>query len=319
MNVSIKKKKSETHNIPNIVIDITKNTVDTVDTVDTIDTADTTHNLSKLDILVLNNGWNGKNEKLIVGIGYNCGIYKQLHEESSRYYKRLNKGINLSLLILTVFLTTDSIINLLKGDILIIIQKVILFIVAIISIVNNFLKFSETSEQHLYAANSFNIIYNEIRNTMCVYKKDRINAIRYMQQTIKEYDHLEISSPEIPKRFIKRMEKRIKTDDIYKDISMPVNQFRKIDVIVDKTDGDSDNNNNCINTQNTNGISENKDKMLNKFKINNMQNIEQIHDCFKIDGELSENDNITIIDIEEYRRNTLDLHAQYEFNRFITH
>ena len=110
---------------------------------------------------MLNNGWNDKNEKLIVGIGYNCGIYKQLHEQSSRYYKKFNKGINLSLLIFSIFLTTDSIINLLKDDTLIIIQKVIIFIIAIISIINNFLKYGELSEQHLQAANSFNIIYND--------------------------------------------------------------------------------------------------------------------------------------------------------------
>jgi|688.fasta_scaffold169176_2 hypothetical protein len=268
--------------------------------------------LNKLDILVLNKGWNDKNEKLIVGIGYNCGIYKQLHEQSSKYYKRLNKGLNLSLLILSIFLTTDSIINLLKDDILIIIQRVIIFIVAIISIINNFLTYGELSEQHLHAAKSFNIIYNDIRNTMCIYKKDRINAIRYMQQTIKEYDHLEISSPEIAELFIKEMEKKIKTDDKYKDISMPINQFREIEVIIDNND------NYTFNTQNTDTKdSVPDDKTSNKFKINNMQNIQQIHECFKIDGELSENDNITIADLEHYRRNGIELQTQYEFNRFM--
>jgi hypothetical protein len=291
----------------------------------TTETENTSHILNKLDILVLNNGWNDKNEKLIVGIGYNCGIYKQLHEQSSKYYKKLDKGISLSLLILSVFLTTDSIINLLKGDIFIIIQKVIIFILAIISIINNFLKYDELSQQHLYAANSFNIIYNDVRNMMCIYKKDRINAIRYMQQTIKEYDHLEISSPEITERFIKKMENKIKTDDKYKDISMPINQFRKIEVIIDKMDNNDNNNDNDIqmNTFNTQNIDNKEsvlhDKTSNKFIINNMQNIEQIHECFKIDGELSENDNITIADVEHYKRNGIELQTQYEFNRFMRH
>ncbi len=309
MNMSIKKKFPETI----ISLDVTT------------ETENTSHILNKLDILVLNNGWNDKNEKLIVGIGYNCGIYKQLHEQSSKYYKKLDKGISLSLLILSVFLTTDSIINLLKGDIFIIIQKVIIFILAIISIINNFLKYDELSQQHLYAANSFNIIYNDVRNMMCIYKKDRINAIRYMQQTIKEYDHLEISSPEITERFIKKMENKIKTDDKYKDISMPINQFRKIEVIIDKMDNNDNNNDNDIqmNTFNTQNIDNKEsvlhDKTSNKFIINNMQNIEQIHECFKIDGELSENDNITIADVEHYKRNGIELQTQYEFNRFMRH
>ena len=31
-----------------------------------------------------------------------------------------------------------------------------------------------------------------------------------------------------------------------------------------------------------------------------MQNIKEIHECFKIDGDLSENDNITVNDLQNY-------------------
>jgi hypothetical protein len=285
------------------------------------ETDENIHTLNKLDILVFNNGWNDKNEKLIVGIGYNCGIYKQLHDHSAKYYKRCNKIINLSLLILSVFLTTDSIINLLKDDALIIIQKVIIFIIAIISIMNNFLKYSELSEQHLYAANSFNMIYNDIRNMMCIYKKDRMNAVKYIQHTLKEYDHLEIASPEISARFIKTMEHKIKTDDKYKNISMPTDQFREIEVIIDKFDKDTNSENiemGSFNVQNMNTQNK-KSPPKNKFKINNMQNIEEIHECFKLDGDLCEGDNITIEDVQNYRKQGLDLQTQYEFNRFMKH
>lgn len=274
--------------------------------------------MNKLNILVLNNGWNDKNEKLIVTIGYNCGIYKQLHEQSSRFYKKVNKTINLSLLILSVFLTTDSVLNLLKDDVLIIIQKIIIFIVAIISIMNNFLKYGEISEQHLQAANSFNLIYNDIRNMMCIYRKDRMNAVKYIQQTLKEYDQLEINSPEISQRLLSKMEKKIATDDKYKDFKMPNNLLREIEVIIDnpkKEDSDSFEMN-TFNAQNTQAIQENN---IPKFKINNMQNIHQIHECFRIDGDLSENDNITISELEYYKKNGLDLQTQYEFNRFMKH
>jgi hypothetical protein len=275
-----------------------------------------THILNKLDILVLNNGWNDKNEKLIVDIGYNCGIYKQLHEQSARYYKKLNKGINLSLLIFSVFLTTDSIINLLKDDVLIIIQKIIIFMVAVISIMNNFLKYGELSEQHLQSSNSFNLIYNDIRNMMCIYRKDRMNAVKYIQQTIKEYDHLEISSPEIPERFIKVMENKLKSNEKFKNISMPDDQLREIEVIIDKNEHE----NIKLNTFNVASQSippEPVKSLPNKFKINNMQNIQEIHECFRIDGDVSENDNLTISDIQYYKRNGLELQSQYEFNRFM--
>lgn len=291
--MSIKKKNSEKSNYSDIAVETDSDV------------------LNKLNILVLNNGWNDKNEKLIVSIGYNCGIYKQLHEQSSRFYKKINKIISLSLLILSVFLTFDSILELLRNDFFIfnIFEKMISFIIAIISIINNFLKYGELSQQHLQAANSFNLIYNDIRNMMCIYRKDRINAVKYIQQTLKEYDQLEINSPEISSRLLKKMEKRIETDDKYKDFKMPNNLLREIEVIVDKPDGIQMNTFNIQNKQNKEDSS--------KFKINNMQNIQQIHECFRIDGDLSENDNITISELEYYRKNGLDLQTQYEFNRFM--
>jgi hypothetical protein len=298
MDLSIKKKNSQNSSHSDVATE-----------------TDDNHVLNKLEILALNNGWNDKNEKLIVNIGYNCGIYKQLHEQSSRFYKQLNKIINLSLLVFSVFLTTDSVINLLKDDILLIVQKVIIFIVAIISIMNNFLKYGELSEQHLQAANAFNLVYNDIRNMMCIYRKDRMNAVKYIQQTLKEYDQLEIESPEIPQRLIKKMETKLKTDDTYKfkDITMPTNQLREIEVIIDKNETPSDSFElNTFNVKNSP-----KQNTVNKFKINNMQNLEQIHECFRIDGELSENDNITVSDVNNFRKNALDLQTQYEFNRFM--
>lgn len=298
MDISIKKKNSQNSSHSDVATE-----------------TDTNHVLNKLEFLALNNGWNDKNEKLIVSIGYNCGIYKQLHEQSSRFYKKLNKIINLSLLVFSVFLTTDSVINLLKDDILLIVQKIIIFIVAIISIMNNFLKYGELSEQHLQAANTFNLVYNDIRNMMCIYRKDRMNAVKYIQRTLKEYDQLEISSPEIPQRLIKRMETKLKTDDTYKfkDITMPTNQLREIEVIIDKNENPNNSFElNALNVKNTT-----TQDTTNKFKINNMQNLEQIHECFRIDGELSENDNITISDVQNFRKNALDLQTQYEFNRFM--
>jgi hypothetical protein len=299
MDISIKKKNSQNSSHSDVATE-----------------TDTNHVLNKLEFLALNNGWNDKNEKLIVSIGYNCGIYKQLHEQSSRFYKKLNKIINLSLLVFSVFLTTDSVINLLKDDIILIVQKIIIFIVAIISIMNNFLKYGELSEQHLQAANTFNLVYNDIRNMMCIYRKDRMNAVKYIQQTLKEYDQLEISSPEIPPRLIKRMETKLKTDDTYKfkDITMPTNQLREIEVIIDKNE--SPNNSFELNALNVKNTTTTQDT-TNKFKINNMQNLEQIHECFRIDGELSENDNITLSDVQNFRKNALDLQTQYEFNRFM--
>ena len=308
MEANIKKKAKNQNDNDN------DNDNDSIDSIDSIDSGNTTK-LTKLDIILLNNGWNDKNEKLVVGIGYNCGIYKQLHEQAAARYKTYNKIINLSLLIFSIFLTTDSILTLLQGEILIIIQKIFIFIIAIISVLNNFLKFSELSIQHAHSASSFNLIYNEIRNMMCIYRKDRFNAVKYIQNMMKEYDHLEISSPEIPDNLIKKMEDKIKKEN--SNIQMPTNQFREIEIIIDKPQDLDNIEMGQMNIKDKNNNNNPKQLSPNKFRINNMQNLTQIHDCFKIDGELSENDDIKLNQLHNYKKYGLNLQTQYEMNRFM--
>lgn len=252
--------------------------------------SDNSVRLNKVDILILNNGWNDKNEKLIVSIGYSSNIYKNLHEKTAIRYNFYDKLINLPLLMLSVFLSTNAIAEFLDTN-YIIIRRLTVFIVTVFSVLNTFLKYAELSTKHSYAAGTFNNVYNDIRNTMCIYRKDRQNAVKYIQTIMKEYDHLEVSSPEIPKSFIKKMRKKTTTQKEYlnENVVMPTDEFQEIQIIVEK---DSD-----------------------KFKINNTQNLKEIHDCFKIDGELCENDNITFDDIHQSRIKGLNLQTEYQMNR----
>jgi len=302
----------------------------------------TQQKLNKLDILVFNNGWNDKNEQLIVNIGYNAGVYKKLHDKSALKYIHYNKILNISLLIFSIFLSTDSILNILQGEILTIIQKIITFIVAFISVLNNFLKYEEKSTQHKQSSQAFNLIYNDIRNMMCIYRKDRTNAVKYIQNIIKEYDYLEISSPEISSYLIKQIKEEIEHDSNIKNKNiMPNNTVKEIEVLVDKNENtynitnnnfhhDSSSNNHSNNHSDTpsdthsDNHSDNHSHQINlpkitqpKFKINNKQNLEDIHQFFRIDGDLSENDNITFDDIQNYRNYSLNLQTQYQMNRFM--
>ena len=174
---------------------------------------------------------------------------------------------------------------------------------------------------------------------MCIYRKDRTNAIRYIQNIIKEYDYLEISSPEISSDLIKQLKQEIDRDDNIKNKNiMPNNTFREIEVFVDKNENNNENNKNenifTINDYDSSNTdkddnrdyskedNENQKIIKNdthKFKINNMQNLEEIHNCFRIDGDLSEKDNITLHDIQQYKNNGLNLQTQYEMTRFMHH
>jgi len=272
---------------------------------DVNETNDTTsQRLNKLDILILNKGWNDKNEKLIVSIGYNSGIYKQLHDQAHKRYIFYNKILSLLLILLSAVLSTNSIADFFNDfDI---VRKILAFALTILTVINNFLNFGEIAQDHIHSASLFNTIYNDIRNMMCVYRKDRYTAVKYIQSIIKQYDQLELKSPVIPGSLISKMEKRIKSDSMlqYHNITLPQSQFHEIEVLVDNPQpGDVEN--------------ANKERN-NNFKINNMQNIHQIHNCFKIDGELSENDNITMNDIQQQsKKHGLNLQTQYEMRRFM--
>ena len=304
LNASIKKKKDENmklHRNRNLDNEIYGNS-NYSDDVNENDGSDN-QRLNKLDILILNKGWNDKNEKLIVGIGYNSGIYKQLHDQSHKRYIFYNKMLSLLLILLSAILTTNTVADFFNAfDI---VRKILAFSLTVLAIINNFLNFGEIAQDHIHSASSFNIIYNDIRNMMCLYRKDRYNAVKYIQSIIKQYDQLELKSPEIPSSLISKMEKRIKSDSMlqYHNITLPQTQFHEIEILVDKP-GDTDN--------------EKNKESDNNFKINNMQNIHQIHNCFKIDGELSENDNITMNDIhQQSKKHGLHLQTQYEMRRFM--
>lgn len=252
--------------------------------------------LTKNDLLVINNSWNNKNEELIVSLGYTSAIYKSLHEQTSGKYERYNKCLSLSLLILSVFLSADSIINISPSEIIMIFQKIIIFLIAIFSIFNSFLKFGELSTQHSYSANSYSIIYHDIQHTMCMYRRDRPHAIKYIQNIMREYDHLEVSSPSISESLINKMNNNLK----HSNMSIPklADKIQKIEII-------SENNIHNMVLDSTENINP-------KFKINNTPNLKELHECFKIDGELCEEDNISISEF----KNTHEKWRDYHIDRF---
>lgn len=254
--------------------------------------------LTKLDILIINNGWNDNNERLTTGIGYNAGIYKELHEKAAAKYQLFDKVINFSIIILSVFLSTNAIIDLVNdintGSYL---KKIVVFIVTLLTVSNNFLKYKELALRHKSSASKFNKIYNDIRSTLTIYKKDRYNAVKYIQSIMKQYDQLEVNSPEIPNGLLNAMDKKIKLSQ-NRDLQMPNDRTRQIEVVVDHPNDILVNN------------------PSNNFKINNKQNIREIRHEFGVDGDMSEHDNITKNDIRQ-ARNTASKRSQYEYERML--
>lgn len=257
--------------------------------------------LDKLDILALNNGWNDKNEKFIVSIGENSASYKYMHEKVSFRYTIYDRIIKIFMTILTVIVMADYYTTIShENEYIRILQIILSSILAIISLIYNFLSFAELSKDHIHSASSFGIVYHDIRNIMCLYRKDRPNAIKYIQYAIKEYDHLEVNSANIPNWQLIDFEKKFKD----KNISIPdiADRIQKIEIISEPGNIKS---NNVINNK-------------TNFTINNTNNLSNIQECFKIDGDLSENDNLTYSDLVK-RKDNLNKQSEYEMNRFMSH
>lgn len=242
--------------------------------------------LSKFDILFFNNGWNDKNETLIVSIGENAASYKLMHEIAASRYSLLNRIIGLIFVILnailsaqTVFLgrysECDSTLS----------QKIIIYTVTIIAIVNNFLDFQTNATLHQNAIKMFSELYHDIQQQMCLYRKDRFSAVKYIQNTMRQYDTLVDTSPNIPLVVLLEFKLKYKNSDI----SIPdiADRIQKIDIITERKPG-------------------NKLHTMVDFSKN-------LGNCLEIDGDISENDRI---ELENYLKNeSKNAHVKYEFDR----
>lgn len=257
------------------------------------------HDCTKLDLLVINNGWNDKNEILIVSIGENAAAYKWMHEKSNSKFTSYDKLLNIIIIIFNTILTTQTFITI-ESNAIEISKKIFIYIVTLLAVVNNFLQYKELSINHLNAIGEFSELYHDIQQQMCMYRKDRDNASRYIKSIIKTYDALIVSSPDIPDSILTEFKKKFKNSDIeMPDIS---NKIQKIEIITQPS-----------NIFTTTGIDQN----IQKTPIHELNEILPkdtfIKNSLKINGDLTEND-IPSLSIM-MKKKALNANSDYEYDR----
>ena len=257
------------------------------------------HDCSKLDLLVLNNGWNDKNETLIVSIGENAASYKWMHEKSNAKYSSYDKILSIIIIVCNTILTTQTFITM-NSDIIEISKKIFIYIVTLLAVINNFLKYKELSINHLNAIGEFSELYHDIQQQMCMYRKDRDNASRYIKSIIKTYDSLIVSCPDISDSILNEFKKKFKNSDIeMPDIS---DKIQKIEIITQPSNVFSMNMN--IDSNTASNIASNK--------INdNLPKETFIQNSLKIDGDLTEKDLPSLYIM--MKRNVLNTTNEYEY------
>jgi hypothetical protein len=266
----------------------------------------------------LSNGWNDKNENIIISVGENAASYKWMHERCASYHKVVYKVMSVLLIILSTTLTAETIFP--RSDPppltpIEIIKRLIIYIVNLLSVLQTFFKSEEVSEKHLNASGLFSNLYHDIQQQMCMFRRDRINATKYVADCLKTYDSLVINSPDINSVILKKF----KTTFGNSDISLPdiADKIQKIEIITEDTK-------NIYNTSNEQKemmqMSSNQEfnKTINKPNCNNLA---QIHNAFQIHGDISDRDleNINAIELGELRQKFLKQRLDYEYNRFLQH
>lgn len=286
------------------------------------------HHKNKIDILLLNNGWNDKNERLIISIGENAASYKWMHEKSHSKYTLYNKMLSLFTIVLNGTLSTQTIYNDQSDNSFILIQKILIYIVTLLSIINNFLKLQELSIKHQNSSSQYSDIYHDIQQQMCMYRKDRINAVKYIHNMLKKSDNIRISSPDIDKDILNEFKKKFQNSDI----AMPdiADKIQKIDIITEPRNQSSthtdmnilnsqtiSDNNTQHNTQNNtqyNNIINTSGHTMGSRQITNLHNMNSYYtNSFKINGDLDDNDEDIL---QQYlKRKALEAQTNFEYQR----
>lgn len=272
--------------------------------------------LHKTDLILLNNGWNDKNEKLIISIGENAASYKWMHERSSNYYKNLSSVLNILLIILAIFLSAETIIpqSYTEDNFGIYVSKQVLtYIITILTILQNFFKYDQLVEKHINASLQFNELYHDIQKQMCMYRRDRNNATTYISDNLKRYDSLVINNPDIVQSVTHKFKKTFKNSNIaVPDIA---DKIQKIEIITETQNVNKNNKDNTVkNLENT----KTESNSSSEYCTNNLSNI---YNAFQIHGDISDRDlqNVNSNELKDLKYVFNKNKTNYEYQRFLQH
>jgi Protein of unknown function (DUF4231) len=170
--------------------------------------------LDKTSLQSINRGWNNRNEIFIISIMLSCKNYKLMHDMSATNYNNIHKIMKVVLIVFSSFLSVlTTYPDTCSNHALTIIQYCLTYIVTLFSILMNFFSYAQLSEKHRSAACEFLKIHHEIQQQMCLFKRDRFIAFRYISKIIKEYDRLVMTSPLIIPYILKKCKSDIKDSD----------------------------------------------------------------------------------------------------------
>lgn len=266
--------------------------------------------ISKTNKQSLNRGWNDNNETLIISIGENAASYKYMHERSGYICNTIHNVFKISLIVCSTFLTvltTTPQENMAHS--VIILRYIFTYVVTLLSVLLHFLQYAYMSERHNQAAAQFGMIYHDIQQQMCLYRRDRYIAFKYLSKILKKYDSLIMISPKINPYVMRQFKKTFKNSET--SIPEIAKKIQKIDIISEMNtsqSGSGSGSNISVNGEN--------DK---SFQVNS-RSIPMVNvNSFMINGDITDNDIECCKpqNIKKLRERFFKENATYEYMRFL--
>lgn len=279
--------------------------------------------LEKTSLQSLNRGWNNRNEIFIISIMLSCKNYKLMHDMSSRNYNNIHKIMKIILVIFSSFLSVlTAYPGTCNSNELTIIQYSVTYIVTLFSILMNFFSYSQLSEKHKSAASEFLKIHHEIQQQMCLFKRDRLVAFRYISRIIKEYDRLIMTSPLIIPYILKKCKNDIEYSECnIRDIIREMTTIRTNDIHL-QYNGNSSSHDSLGSANDSSGFSKRdgdmmtnshfKERGLNGILMNNKSHL-------VIEGDIDDNEieKCNSQQIKDLRLRFFKENSTYEYLRFL--
>lgn len=265
--------------------------------------------IGKADVMFLNNGWNDKNERIVISVGENAASYKWMHEKSAHVYKIVNNMLSIILIVFTSALSAETFF---QSDTILaleIMKRILTYVVTVISVVQNFLKYEQLAERHYRVSVDFSKLYHDIQQQMCMYRRDRKLATSYVSDILRRYDTLVLNGPSINTRVLSQFKTKFQNSDIaIPDIA---DRIQKIEIITEPVQPMSYMN------QQTNGLAE-PQAQSSSTTVCNLQNI---YHAFQIHGDITDNDiqNADSTQLKELRSRFLREKSNFETQRFHQH
>lgn len=169
--------------------------------------------------------WDSDIEKILNDQRVKCASYKWMHELQMKNILNKHKKINiLTISIVSLSATASTITN---NDAIVtnnqyivtlnLIYSILFYFTAFLNSLQQFLNYQKIAEQHRTAALRYNALHNNIKRMLVLDKENRHDAREYFNWANKEFDNINLNSPDISEQSINEFNKNFRDSNTNKD------------------------------------------------------------------------------------------------------